>query len=380
MKVITTTTFIVLLALGFSVLLMAETDATAGVPAGSIEKEDFGSLQDGTKVRIYTLVNKNGVTARLMNYGANLISVYVPDKDGKMEDVTLGYDSLKEYLTDIGYYGAIVGRIGNRTAKGKFTLDGVEYSLAVNDGENHLHGGLKGFDKVVWKAQDMQTDDGPAVKFTYLSKDGEEGYPGNMNVTVIYTLTHNDEVRIDYEAETDKATPYNLTHHSYFNLSGNTKENVLGHELAINADHYTPVGPGLIPTGEIAPVANSPMDFTTAKTIGRDIDQVKDGYDHNYVINGKMGELNLAATLYHEKSGRVMEIWTTEPGVQFYSGNFQDGKTIGKGKVAYEQYFGLCLETQHFPNSANQPNFPSNILRPGEKYTQTTTHKFYVKK
>jgi aldose 1-epimerase len=345
----------------------------------NITKEAFGKTADGKQADLYTLTNANGLTMKVTNYGCIIVSLEVPDRNGKLGDITLGYNTLAEYIKETPYFGAIVGRYGNRIGKGRFTLDGVEYKLAVNDGENHLHGGIKGFDKVVWDAEEVTTADAVGVKFTYLSKDGEEGYPGNLSCTIIYTLTNDNEFKISYEAKTDKATPINLTHHSYFNLAGPGTRDILDHEIMLNADRYTPVDEGLIPTGELRSVKNSPMDFTEPKTIGSRIAQVSGGYDHNYVLNSGGGKLSLAAKLYEPTTGRVMEIHTTEPGIQFYSGNFLDGTITGKGGNVYQKHYGFCLETQHFPDSPNKPDFPPVILRPVEKYTHVTVHKFYTK-
>lgn len=344
-----------------------------------VKKEIFGNLPDGTVIELFTLSNENGIRARLMTYGATLVSLEVPDREGRLADITLGYDSLDGYLKNNPYFGSIVGRYGNRIAKGKFVLNGVEYQLVKNDGENHLHGGIKGFDKVVWKAEAIEHQDAVGVRLSYVSRDGEEGYPGNLSCTVIYTLTNENELKISYEAETDKPTPVNLTHHSYFNLAGEAAGDILGHELMINADKYTPVDEGLIPTGELREVRGTPMDFTSPMIIGSRISQVKGGYDHNYVLNSGGGALALAARVYEPKSGRVMEIYTTEPGIQFYSGNFLDGSIKGKAGKIYYKHYGFCLETQHFPDSPNKPRFPSTILNPGEKYQSLTIHKFLIK-
>ena len=339
-----------------------------------VQKQPFGRTPDGTAVEIYTLTNDKGLKARVMTYGATLVSLEVPDRTGRPGDIVLGYDTLDEYIKNNPYFGSVVGRYGNRIAKGRFTLDGATYQLATNNGENHLHGGIKGYDKVVWKAEPIRGEGNVGVKFSYLSQDGEEGYPGNFNITVIYTLTNANELTISYEATTDKATPVNLTHHSYFNLAG--EGDVLGHELTINADAYTPVDAGLIPTGEIRPVKDSPFDFTTPHTIGERIAQVEGGYDHNFVLRSGGGMMDLAVRVVEPKSGRVMEISTTEPGLQFYSGNFLDGTITGKRGKAYLKHYGFCLETQHFPDSPNKPNFPSTILRPGAVYKSLTIHKF----
>ncbi len=341
-----------------------------------IQRHEFGQLPDGQLVDLYVLTNGNDLEARIMTYGATLVSLSVPDREGKFEDITLGCDSLEGYLEASPYFGSTVGRYANRIAKGKFTLDGVEYTLAANNGENHLHGGIKGFDKVLWQAGTIRRENEVGVKFVYLSKDGEEGYPGNLNCVVTYMLTDQDELKISYEAETDKPTPVNLTHHSYFNLAGQGNGDILGHELILNAGQYTPVDAGLIPTGEIRDVAGTSMDFTTPHTIGERIDQVEGGYDHNFVLRSGGGELALAARVSEPLSGRVMEVYTTEPGIQFYSGNFLDGSITGKAGKVYHKHYGFCLEPQHFPDSPNKPNFPSAILRPGEKYQTQTVFKF----
>jgi aldose 1-epimerase len=320
-----------------------------------------------------------------MTYGAIVVSLETPDRDGKFEDVTLGYDNLDGYIKENPYFGAIAGRYANRIAKGKFVLDGQEYNLAKNDGENSLHGGVKGFDKVVWSAEPFKNKESVGLKLSYTSKDGEEGYPGTLKCTVVYSLTEKNEFRIDYEAVTDKATPVNLTHHSYYNLTGNCKRDILDHKLMLNADYITPVDATLIPTGKLEAVKNTPMDFTTASAIGSRIDsdygQLKfgRGYDHNWVLNRNGNGLSLAASLFDPQSGRAMDIYTTEPGIQFYSGNFLDGHIVGKGGKEYKLHYGLCLETQHFPDSPNKPQFPSTILQPGSKYVHTTVHKFYTR-
>jgi aldose 1-epimerase len=349
--------------------------ATYGGKKMSIKKQAFGKTEDGKSVDLYTLTNANGLKAEIITYGGIVTSLQVPDRNGKLADIVLGCDDVNDYAKKSPYFGALIGRYGNRIAKGRFTLDGVEYKLATNDGPNHLHGGKKGFDKVVWKAKPMQTKEGPALELTYLSRDGEEGYPGNLSCTVVYTLTNKNELKISYKATTDKATIVNLTHHSYFNLAGFNSGDILGHELQIFADHFTPVDKTLIPTGEIKAVKGTPWDFTKPMTIGSRIKDVEGGYDHNYVLNNSGGKLALAASVYEPKTGRVMEIYTTEPGIQFYSGNFLDGSLKGKGAV-YNKHAGFCLEAQHFPDSPNEPDFPSVVLRPGQKYTQLTVHKF----
>lgn len=335
-------------------------------------------------MNIYTLTNKNGVSAKITNYGGIVVSLNVPDKSGQLGDVVLGFDNLEDYRKAHPFFGALAGRYGNRIANGKFSLNGIEYRLAQNDGPNSLHGGLKGFDKVIWKAKPIDTPAGPTLELTYLSQDGEEGYPGNLSVKVVYTLTHDNELRIDYTATTDKDTIVNLTHHSYFNLAGAGKGDILDHELMIKADRFTPVDETLIPTGELKPVAGTSFDFTRPTKIGLRIDQEDEqlkfgrGYDHNYVLTKADGSLALAARVFEPTSGRVMEVWTTEPGIQFYSGNFLDGSNIGKGGQPYPRRSGFCLETQHFPDSPNHPNFPSTVLKSGETYRSTTIYKFSV--
>jgi aldose 1-epimerase len=343
----------------------------------SIEKMDFGKTPDGTPVELWILKN-GGITAKVMTYGAIVTELDVPDRQGKPGDVVLGFDSLEGYLAGHPYFGAAVGRVANRIAKGKFTLDGREYSLAVNNGPNTLHGGLKGFDKVVWKAEDVSGPAGPAVKLSYLSRDGEEGYPGNLAASVTYTVTP-DALRIDHTATTDKATPVNLTNHSYFNLAGPASGSILKHELMLAADQYTPVDDTLIPTGEIKSVQGTPLDFTSPTPIGARIDQLKGnpgGYDHNFVLRGGTNGPALAARVHDPESGRVMEVFTTEPGLQFYTGNFLDGTLKGKGGVVYRKHQAFCLEADHFPDSVHHSNFPTVILRPGATYTQTTIYKF----
>ncbi len=352
-------------------------EAAKGQPVMSVQKAPFGALPDGTAVDIYTLTNANGIKARIMTYGAILVSLDLPDRTGAFADCVLGYETLDGYLKTTPYFGSIVGRYGNRIAKGRFTLDGKTYALATNDGANHLHGGIKGFDKVVWTAEPFEEAGAVGLKMGYLSKDGEEGYPGNLTVTLVYMLTNDDELRLDYEAVTDKATPVNLTHHSYFNFTAGRRD-ILGHELALMADRYTPVDAGLIPTGKLEPVAGTPMEFTTLTAIGSRIEQVKGGYDHNFVLNAGGGAMAPAARAYDPESGRVMEVATDQPGIQFYSGNFLDGTIVGKGGQAYGKHWGFCLETQHYPDSPNQPGFPSTILRPGETSRTRTVYKFSV--
>ena len=342
-----------------------------------IKKNLFGQAE-GHDVFMYTLQNEEGLIAQIMNYGAILFSFSTPDRNGLVEDITLGYSTLEEFVVNRNYFGATIGRYANRIAKGRFTLDGVDYRLAQNNNDNHLHGGLKGFNKVIWASEAFMNESAVGVILTYHSKDGEEGYPGNLSCTVVYTLTNHNELKIDYTAQTDSATPVNMTHHTFWNLSGNFKRNILGHELRIDADFYLPVDEYLIPTGEISSVKDSLKDFTASKTIGSRIDQVKGGYDHNYVLNRASGDFmkTPAAVLYDPQSGRKMEVFTTQPGIQFYSGNFLDGSITGKNNVQYEKYFALCLETQHFPDSPNRPYFPNTILRPDQEYNHLCVYRF----
>jgi len=351
----------------------------------SITKANFGKLPDGQEITLYTVTNKNGVEMKVMNYGAIITSLKTPDKNGVLEDIVLGYDSLAGYLKESPFFGAVVGRYGNRIAKGKFTLEGKEYTLAINNGVNALHGCVKGFDKVVWTIEEVTSAEGPALKLSYLSKDMEEGYPGNLKAEVIYTLTDNNELRLDYTATTDKTTVINLTQHSYFNLTGNAKRDILEHEIMINSDEIVPVDKTLIPTGKLRKVANTPFDFTTAQPIGKGINDKDEqivlggGYDHCFVLRDASDSLKLAAVLTEPVSGRKVEVYTTEPGIQFYSGNFLTGSITGKGGVVYARRFGLCLETEHFPDSPNQKQFPSVVLKPGETYKTSTVYKFGVK-
>jgi len=354
-----------------------------GETAGQVTRKPFGKLADGAAVELFTLRNTNGVEARITNYGGIVTHLFVPDRAGKLGDVVLGYDSLEGYLKSTPYFGCLVGRYGNRIAGGKFTLDGQTYTLAKNNGPNTLHGGIKGFDKVVWDAKAMETKLGPALELRYVSPDGEEGYPGNLSVTAVYTLTHDNALRLDYSATTDQPTVLNLTHHSYFNLAG--AGDILGHELMIPADKFTPVNGDLIPTGELRSLAGTPLDFSKSTKIGARINQPDEqlqlgrGYDHNFLLNNSSGKLVLAARATESTSGRVMEVETTEPATQFYSGNFLDGSITGKGGQVYHQRTGFCIEPQHFPDSPNQPAFPSTVLRPGETYTNTISYRFSVR-
>lgn len=344
----------------------------------TITEKPFGTYE-GKPVTEYTLTNNNGMQVSIINYGGTMTKIITPDKSGAMGDVITGFESLDGFTQKgVPYFGALIGRYGNRIANAKFTLDGTEYKLAGNDGGNSLHGGNKGYDKVYWNIEKMAGDS--SLKLTYLSKDGEEGYPGNLNVQVIYTLSSDNGLKLDYTATTDKATVINLTSHGYFNLSGGKDSTILNHELMLKADKYTPVNAKLIPTGAMDPVAGGPMDFTAAKTIGKEIAQVNGGYDHNWILNRTGNDLEHVATLFDPGSGRQMEVWTTEPGIQFYSGNFLDGSLKdGKGGAKYVKHGALCLETQHYPDSPNQSAFPSTVLKPGETYHHTTVYKFSTK-
>lgn len=344
----------------------------------TITKADWGTTKDGQHVDLYTLTNLAGSVAKISTYGGIVTQLRVSDRKGKLDDVVLGFDSLDKYVAGHPYFGAIAGRVANRVAKGKFSIDGKEYALAVNNGPNSLHGGLVGFDKRVWEGSAQ----GGSLVLHYLSKDGEEGYPGNLDVTVTYTLTDANELRIDYKATTDAATILNITNHSYFNLAGEGAGAVDDHILTLNADKYTPTDATLIPTGEIASVEGTPLDFRKPTRIGERIDQVgksPTGYDHNFVVNGEAGTLRPAARVEEPTSGRVMEVMTTEPGVQLYTGNFLDGKLIGIGGKPYASHHAFCLETQHYPDSVNHPAFPTTVLKPGQTYKSTTVYKFSTK-
>jgi aldose 1-epimerase len=356
--------------------------ACKSVVKPEIKAEVFGKLADGREVKIYTITNSKGNTARITDYGAKLVSLIVPDKSGNYADVILGYDSLSQYLAGDPYFGSTVGRYANRIAKGKFTLNGIDYQLALNNGVNHLHGGPGGYHSVLWKSEIIEKDRIPAVKFSYFSPDGEEGYPGNLEIQVIYSWNDANELLIDYSASCDKDTYINLTNHALFNLQGDG--DILNHELMLAADFYTPVDSTLIPTGKIDSVSKTPFDFNVPVAIGKRIDdaheqlKIGNGYDHNWVL--KSNKLtDLAGSLYEPVSGRLMEIYTTEPGIQFYSGNFLDGSQEGHANKPYVFRYGLALETQHFPDSPNQPDFPSTLLKKGEKYAQTTIYKFLVR-
>lgn len=385
-----------LLFLGVSLLLVScgsdsnevvdEAEATAPILQDpSISFLPTGNIKGKTS-KLYTLSNGHGVEVVISNYGGIITSIKTPDQSGQFEEITLGFDTLRQYLDDNPFFGALVGRYGNRIAKGKFTLDGETYTLATNNMGNHLHGGLIGFDKVVWNAIVTERNKVPALRLTYTSPDGEEGYPGKLDVTVHYSLNQENELKIEFSAVTDKPTIVNLTNHTYFNLTGNAKRDILGHQLTINADRFVPVDETLIPTGELRPVEGTPFDFRTPTVIGERIDAEDQqiayggGYDHCWVLNRSPAseELSLAARAVEPTSGRTLEVFTSEPGVQFYSGNFLDGSLTGIGGVTYKKRYGFCLETQHFPDSPNQPNFPSTELRPGETYETQTIFKFGV--
>jgi aldose 1-epimerase len=340
----------------------------------TIEKELFGKV-NGEDVFLFTLKNKHGMTMRVTNYGGIVTSLIVPDKDGEFHDVVLGFDNLQGYLEGHPYFGCIVGRYANRIANGEFTLDGDTYHLERNNGENHLHGGIEGFDKKLWHASWYESDNEAGLKLTSLSPDGEEGYPGNMETEVLYSLTNDNEFKIHYYAATDAPTVVNLTHHSYFNLNGQGNGDILDHSLYINAERYTPITDLLIPTGKLSEVEGGPFDFRDPKSIRQDFNQVEGGYDHNFVL-GIKDTISLAASLSSPVTGISMEVFTDQPGMQFYSGNFLDGSLKGKNGKVYKQHYGLCLETQHFPDSPNQPGFPSTVLRPGQAFKSTTIYRF----
>ena len=348
----------------------------------SMKKQSFGQTADGEPIDVYKLTNRNGIEMQVLSYGGIVMSLKTPDRTGKLSDIVLGFDHIDDYLNHNPYFGALIGRYGNRIADGKFSLQGHDFQLTRNNGDNHLHGGWRGFDKVIWTVQQTGSLTGVSLAMSYISKDGEEGYPGNLMINVVYTLTDEDEWQIDYRAATDTETIINLTQHSYFNLAG--AGNVLDHELLINAEQFTPVGEGLIPTGELREVKGTSMDFTHPTTIGAQINKpdeqlrIAGGYDHNWVLRKSRDGKRLAATVFEPQSGRELEIYTTEPGLQFYSGNFLDGSLIGKGGKRYDKHAGFCLETQHFPDSPNHANFPATTLQPGEIYRTTTVYKFLV--
>ena len=354
--------------------------------AQKITRSDFGKTPEGQNVELFTLTNSMGMEAKITTYGGIVVSLTAPDRNRKFADVVLGFNDLESYLKGHPYFGAIIGRYGNRIAKGRFSLKGAEYKLAANNGPNHLHGGVKGFDKVVWTPNPTTTKTGAILTLTYLSKDGEEGYPGNLNVKVVYTLTNNNELRIDYSATTDKDTVINLTHHSYFNLAGEGNGDILSHQVTLHALSFLPTDATSIPTGEIRGAAKSPFDFRTAKAIGERINQEDQqlkfgsGYDQNWIVNGRPGRLRIAAEVFEPTSGRLMQVWTTEPGIQFYTGNFLDGTLTGKSGKPYPRRSGFCLETQHYPDSPNQPRFPTTTLRKGATYKSTTIYRFLARK
>jgi aldose 1-epimerase len=370
-------------ALLFAIVLVSGITVVTGQ---DIKKDSFGKTSDGETVDIYTLTNRNGMEAKITNYGGIVVSLTAPDRDRKFADVVLGFNDLDTYLKGHPYFGTVIGRFGNRIAKGRFTLNGVEYKLAVNNGENHLHGGIKGFDKVVWKAVPTRTKLGQSLILSYLSKDGEEGYPGVLLVHVHYTLTNNNELRIDYTAATNKDTVTNLTHHSYFNLAGEGNGDILNHLLTLKANRFTPTDAGSIPTGELRNVSGTPFSFLKSTAIGERINgtdqqlQFGSGYDHNWIVNGRAGLLRQAASVYEPTTGRVMDVWTTEPGIQFYTGNFLDGTLTGKSGKPYPRRSGFCLETQHYPDSPNKPAFPTTTLKKGATYRSTTIYRFSARK
>ncbi|QTP54237.1 galactose mutarotase [Billgrantia sulfidoxydans] len=380
----------VMLMLGVAEAHGSAESTTNGTTSRSLDKSSFGQLPDGRQVDVYRMTNANGIEMRVINYGGIILSLKTPDVDGDFDDIVLGFDSLEEYLSDTyrqanPYFGALIGRYGNRIAGGQFSLDGETHSLATNDGANHLHGGQQGFDRVLWQAEPFESNEGAGLTLRYTSEDGEEGYPGRLETEVTYTLTDADELIIDYRATTDKATPVNLTQHSYFNLEGEGGDSILDHRLMINADAFTPVDDTLIPTGEIRSVEGTPFDFTQPTPIGERIGQDNEqlafgkGYDHNFVLaeqGASSSEPVLAARVWEPDSGRLLEILTTEPGIQFYSGNFLAGDLTGKKGQAYEHRSGFALETQHFPDSPNQEAFPSTVLEPGETYRSRTIYRF----
>lgn len=355
-------------------------------PASTVAASLFGHLPDGRAATLYTLTNTRGARADITDYGAIVVRLFMPDRTGKLDDIVLGYNSVEDYARATPYFGAIIGRVGNRIANGLFTLDGKVYPLVTNNEPNgtrcHLHGGAIGFDKVLWSAVPEVLDGEPMLTCRYYSCDGEEGYPGNLDVIVVYTLTNDNCLRVTYTATTDRATPVNLTQHSYFNLKGEGRGDILDHELTLQASRYTPVDVGLIPTGQLASVGGTPLDFTTPHRIGARVNASHEqltfagGYDHNFVLDGPPRQLSPAARVYEASTGRVLEVRTEEPGVQFYCGNFLDGTNVGKSGVAYGHRSGFCLETQHFPDAPNQPAFPSVILRPGQTYRTTTEFAF----
>ena len=369
-----------------AVLLLSNCSKKPNQVSEQKDTVNVSAAQPSLSAMALDIKNKNGLKMKVIPLGGKIVSLEVPDKNGAMGDIVLGYDTIEQYISGNAYFGAMIGRYGNRIGKGKFTLEGKEYQLATNNGPNSLHGGPKGFHNVMWNLKPLSTPEGEALEMTYLSADGEEGFPGNLNVKVTYTLSDKNELIIDYVATTDKPTIVNLTHHSFFNLTGDGSKDVLNHEIMINADRFCPVDSSLIPTGELKKVKGTPFDFTKPHTIGERIEkedqQLKygKGYDHNWVLNKKDNALTLAAKVTEPVSGRVMEVWTTEPGIQFYSGNFLDGTDKGKNGVYYPKRSAFCLEAQHFPDSPNEKDFPSVVLKPGDTYTQRTVYKFDVVK
>ena len=357
-----------------------------GEAKSSMKRQPFGKTGDGEPVELFVLSNGKGMEVAITNFGGIVVALKVPDRKGKSDDIVLGYDNLEGYLADKAYLGAIIGRYGNRIAHGRFEINGTTYNLPKNNGDNTLHGGLRGFNAHVWAAKDVSTPGTPGLELTYVSKDGEEGFPGSVTATVTYTVTESNELRIDYVATTDKATIINLTNHSYFNLAGQGQGDILKHQLTIHAGRFTPVDAGLIPTGELRPVKGTPFDFNKATAIGERIEQDDEqlkigmGYDHNWVLDGGITKSpRLAAEAYDSGTGRVLQVLTTEPGVQFYTGNFLDASIRGKGGKSYGRRFAFCLETQHYPDSPNHPNFPTTLLKPGEHYRTTTIFKFLTR-
>lgn len=371
--------------LAFAFLVLVPFGLALSAAGSAPAAQPFGKTADGTAVERYTLKNQHGMEVDVITYGAIVQRIVVPDRTGKASDVALGFDTLDGYLKEHPYFGAIVGRYGNRIAHARFTLNGKTYQLAANNGPNSLHGGLKGFDKRVWTARPLSTPAGSAVELTYISKDGEEGYPGRLTARVTYTVTEQNELRLDYHVTTDADTVFNVTNHSYFNLAGQGSGDVLAHQVQILSDRVTPVNATLIPTGELRPVNGTPLDFRTPTAIGVRIDAKDEqitygkGYDHNWVVNGEPGRLRPAVHVTEPTSGRTLDVSTTEPGVQFYTGNFLDGTITGKGGKVYKQRYGFCLETQHFPDSPNQPSFPTTVLKPGQVYSSTTVYRFSAK-
>lgn len=377
---------IAVLLLSAAAAMITDKTASNTQTNSAVEKRSFGKTPDGAAIDMYVLKNKNGVEADVINFGATLVSLKVPDRSGNLADVVLGHKDIDGYVDGKAYLGATIGRYANRIANGTFTLDGKTYQIPKNDGNNSLHGGLKGFNKRVWTAHEVNAPNAQAIRFSYLSKDGEEGFPGSLNVEVTYSLTNDNALRIEYSANTDKDTVVNLTNHSYFNLAGEGNGDILGTQLTLHANQFTPVNETLIPTGELRAVKDTPFDFTSATAIGARINQDNEqlkfgkGYDHNWVlISGKGAGPRLAAEAYESKSGRLLQVLTTEPGIQVYTGNFLDGSIQGKSGVPYNHRSAFCLETQHFPDSPNHPNFPSTVLKPGQRFHSITIYKFSSK-